>query len=368
MRQVVAPVGAAYAARRMTYDVAALMAEAGHEQVVFVSDATVGLRGIIAVHSTVLGPSLGGVRFWHYDTEQAALRDVLRLSEAMSYKAAMAGLDQGGGKMVVRWDDPHAARSEAFLRAIGRAVDRLGGRYYAAEDVGASTRDMDGIAKETRYVTGVNPANGGSGDQSPMTAFGVVCGMRAACEAAFGSSDLRDRKVVVQGAGHVGAVLVDLLVDAGAAVVVSDVDRERAAALGVRVVAPDDVYDEQCDVFAPCALGGVITAERVHERLRARVVCGAANNQLADEAADEALFERGIVYAPDFVVNAGGIINIAGERDPGGYRAERARERTARIEQTTRELLREAAAAGEPPGRHAVTMARHTIEMAGKPR
>jgi glutamate dehydrogenase/leucine dehydrogenase len=351
----------------VSLDVAALMAEAGHEQVVFAADASVGLRGIIAVHSTVLGPSLGGIRFWHYDTEEAALRDVLRLSEAMSYKAAMAGLDQGGGKMVVRWDDPHATRSEAFLRTIGRAIDRLGGRYYAAEDVGASTRDMDVISQETRFVTGVDPAKGGSGDPSPMTAFGVMCGMRAACEVAFGSSDLRARKVVVQGAGHVGAVLVDLLVDAGAAVVVSDVDEERAGALGARVVAPDDVYDEECDVFAPCALGGVITSERVHRRLRCRVVCGAANNQLADEAADLAMFERGIVFAPDFVVNAGGIINIAGERDPEGYSAARAHERTARIESTTSTLLREAAAAGEPPGRHAVTMAKRVIEMAGKP-
>ena len=348
----------------VSYDVAALMAVAGHEQVVFVSDAAVGLRGIIAVHSTALGPSLGGVRFWRYDTEEAALRDVLRLSEAMSYKAAMAGLDQGGGKMVVRWDDPHAERSESFVRAIGRAIDRLGGRYYAAEDVGASQRDMDLIALETRYVTGVDPARGGSGDPSPMTAFGVACGMRAACDVAFGSPDLDGRKVVVQGAGHVGAVLVDLLVDAGASVVVADVDRERAAALGVRVVDPDDVYDEQGDVFAPCALGGVLTADRVRDRLRCRVVCGAANNQLLDDAADVALFGRGIVYAPDFVVNAGGIINIAHEHHPEGYAAARAREQTARIEQTTLAVLREAARVGEPPGRHAVTMAKHRIQMA----
>jgi valine dehydrogenase (NAD+) len=347
----------------VSFDVAELMAAAGHEQVVFVSDAAVGLRGIIAVHSTALGPSLGGIRFWHYDTEEAALRDVLALSEAMSYKAAMAGLAQGGGKMVVRWDDPHEARSERFLRAIGRAVDRLRGRYYAAEDVGASERDMDGVALETQFVTGVDPARGGSGDPSPMTAFGVMCGMQAACDVAFGSSDLRDRKVVVQGAGHVGAVLVDLLLDAGASVVAADVDRARAEALGVRTIAPDAVFDEDCDVLAPCALGGVLTVERA-TWLRAKVVCGAANNQLVDAAADDALAARGIVYAPDFVVNAGGIINIAQERHPDGYSAVRARSQTARIEATTHELLTDAHRTGVAPGRLAVATAKARIQAA----
>lgn len=338
----------------------ALMAEAGHEQVVFVSDAAVGLRGVIAVHSTALGPSLGGIRFWRYDTDDAALRDVLRLSEAMSYKAAMAGLDQGGGKMVVRWDDPLAARSDAFLRAVGRAVDRLGGRYYAAEDVGASQHDMDVIAQVTPYVTGADPARGGSGDPSPMTAFGVLCGMRAAIEAAFGSATLADRKVVVQGAGHVGAALARLLVDDGAVVLVSDVDRARAEAVGVRVLAPDAVFDEECDVLAPCALGGVLTVERA-QRLLARVVCGAANNQLADDVAGDVLAQRGVVNAPDFVVNAGGIINIAQERHPDGYSVERARVQTAKIGSTTAAVLAEAEQSGVAPHRVAVTMARDRI-------
>ena len=339
------------------------MAEAGHEQVVYVSDASVGLRGIIAVHSTVLGPSLGGIRFWRYDSEEAALRDVLRLSEAMSYKAAMAGLAQGGGKMVVRWDDPHGTRSEAFLRAVGRAVDRLGGRYYAAEDVGASQRDMDGIAQVTPYVTGADPARGGSGDPSPMTAFGVVCGMRAACDAAFGSAALRGRKIVVQGAGHVGAALARLLTDDGAVALVSDIDRERAERVGVRVLAPEAVFDEECDVLAPCALGGVLTVERA-QRLLPRVVCGAANNQLADDAAGDALAQRGVIDAPDFVVNAGGIINIAQERHRDGYSLERARAQTAQIEQTTAVVLAEAARTGIAPHRVALAMARERIEAA----
>lgn len=336
------------------------MAEAGHEQVVFVSDAAVGLRGIIAVHSTALGPSLGGIRFWHYETEDAALRDVLRLSEAMSYKAAMAGLAQGGGKMVVQWDDPHATRPDAFLRAVGRAVDRLGGRYYAAEDVGATQRDMDVIAETTPYVTGADPARGGSGDPSPMTAFGVVCGMRAACAAAFGSPAVRGRKVVVQGAGHVGAALARLLVDDGAVVLVCDVDRERADAVGVRVVEPDAVFDEECDVLAPCALGGVLTVERA-QRLLPRVVCGAANNQLADDLAGDVLAQRGVVNAPDFVVNAGGIVNIAQERHPDGYSVERARAHTATIEQTTTAVLAEADRRGTAPHRVALAMARERI-------
>jgi leucine dehydrogenase len=281
----------------------------------------------------------------------------------MSYKAAMAGLDQGGGKMVVRWDDPHASRSPAFLRAVGRAVDRLGGRYYAAEDVGASQRDMDGIAQVTPYVTGADPARGGSGDPSPMTAFGVVCGMRAACDAAFGSASLRGRKIVVQGAGHVGAALARLLTDDGAVALVSDIDRERAEAVGVRVLPPDAVFDEECDVLAPCALGGVLTVERA-QRLLPRVVCGAANNQLADDAAGDALAHRGVIDAPDFVVNAGGIINISQERHRDGYSVERARVQTAQIEATTAAVLAEAARTGTAPHRVAVDMARARIDAA----
>jgi glutamate dehydrogenase/leucine dehydrogenase len=338
------------------------VANAQHEQVTWFNDPSVGLRAIVAIHSTALGPALGGIRFWHYLRVRDALADVLRLSQAMTMKAAVAGLHQGGGKTVVLWDDPHAVRSDAFLRSLGRSIDALGGRYLAAEDVGASQIDMDGIACETPWVTGVDPVRGGSGDPSPVTAFGVLCGMRAACEVAFGSADLRGRRVVVQGAGHVGAPLARLLVDAGAHVQISDVDAERAAAVGVPVV--EDALAVECDVLAPCALGGVVTRTSV-ATLKCAVVCGAANNQLADDDAGDALSARGIVYAPDYVVNAGGIINIAHEWAPGGYKSERAHEQTAGIEDTTRRVLAHAAEASITPARAADELARRRIAAEG---
>jgi leucine dehydrogenase len=337
-----------------------------HEQVTYFADPDVGLYAIVAIHSTALGPALGGVRFWHYGSEAEALDDVLRLSEAMTMKAAVAGLCQGGGKTVVLWDDPHAGRSDAFRRSLGRWIDALGGRYLAAEDVGATQQDMDGIARETAWVTGVDPDRGGSGDPSPMTAFGVLHGMRAACEAAFGSSDLRGRRVVVQGAGHVGACLARLLVDSGARVQIADVDRDKAAAVGVPVLAPDVVATAPCEVLAPCALGGVLTSESVPE-LRCAVVCGAANNQLLDDAAAGALAAREIVYAPDYVVNAGGIINLAQEWAPGGYSRDRAYAETARIEDTTRELIARARAEGVTTARAADDLGRRRLAEEGGP-
>jgi leucine dehydrogenase len=314
------------------------LAVLGHEQVTRFSDPEVGLTAIVAIHSTALGPALGGVRFWRYASEQDALTDVLRLSQAMTMKAAVAGLRQGGGKTVVLWDDPHAARTDAFLRSLGRWIDTLGGRYLAAEDVGATQRDMDGIARETPWVTGIDPARGGSGDPSPVTAYGLLHGMRAGCERAFGSPDLRGRSVVVQGAGHVGIHLCRLLVDAGARVSVSDVDIDRARSVGVPVVDADRSLATECDIAAPCALGGVLTARSV-AGLRCALVCGAANNQLHDGTAAEAMHDRGIAYAPDYVVNAGGIINIAHEWEPGGYSLDRARADAARIEGTTRAVF-----------------------------
>ena len=337
-----------------------------HEQVTFFRDPAVRLRAIVAIHSTALGPSLGGVRFWHYAREDDALADVLRLSQAMSMKAAVAGLRQGGGKTVVLWDDPGALRSDEFLGALGRCIDALGGRYLAAEDVGATQRDMDGIARETPWVTGVDPARGGSGDPSPLTALGVWHGMRAACDAAFASCELRGRRVVIQGAGHVGARLARLLVDDGAHVAIADLDPEKASAAGVEVLSPDDVATTECDVLAPCALGRVITRESARD-LRCAVVCGAANNQLAGETAAESLAARGIVYAPDYVVNAGGIINIAEEWGAGGYSYDRARAATAQIEDTTRAVLARAKAAGVTPARAADDLARARIAREGGP-
>ncbi|MCZ7527115.1 MAG: hypothetical protein M5U14_12470 [Acidimicrobiia bacterium] len=278
-----------------------LMADAGHEQVVFVTDRPSGLRAVIAVHSTALGPALGGIRFWRYRSEEEAVVDVLRLSEAMTCKAAVAGLHQGGGKAVVLVDDPRRPRDETLLRALGRAIDELGGRYLAAEDVGATTRDMDLIARETPWVTGVSEADGGSGDPSPATALGVLHGMRAACGEAFGDRDLAGRRVVVQGAGHVGACLVHLLVEAGARVGVADVRPEPVAELVDRLevegLDPATVLEQPCDVLSPCALGGVLDEGSV-PRLRCQVVAGAANNQLASRVVDDLLAERGILYAP----------------------------------------------------------------------
>ena len=325
-----------------------------HEQVTRFRDSEVGLTAIVAIHSTALGPALGGVRFWHYASEADALADVLRLSEAMTMKAAVAGLDQGGGKTVVLWDDPHAARTDALLRALGRCVDALGGRYLAAEDVGASPRDMDGIARETAWVTGVDPARGGSGDPSPVTALGVLHAMRATLD----TSTLAGRMVVIQGAGHVGTCLARLLVDEGAHVAITDVDRERAEAAGVRAIPPDEVLTTSCDVLAPCALGGVITVEAVAQ-IRAPFVCGGANNQLADDAAGDALAARGIVYAPDYVVNAGGIINIARE---WGQVVD-----VATIGTTTRHVLEFARAENLTPARAADELARRRIASEGKP-
>ena len=343
------------------------MMAAGHEQVSWFADPAVGLHAVVGIHSTALGPALGGIRFWHYPRDEDALVDVLRLSAAMTMKAAVAGLDQGGGKTVVLWNDPNALRSEAFLRSLGRAVEALGGRYIAAEDVGASQSDMDGIARETAWVTGVDPARGGSGDPSRVTAYGVLHGMRAACEEAFGSPRFSGRRVVIQGAGHVGAHLARLLMEAGARVAVTDIEPARAAATGAEVVDAADALTTDCDVLAPCALGGVLDADSI-PRLRARVVCGAANNQLADDAAGDALAERGIVYAPDFVVNAGGIINIAQEWAPGGYSSDRAYAAAAEIETTTRRVFELARAEGVNPARAAAELARRRIECDGRGR
>ena len=345
--------------------VTALMTAKGHEQVVFVADAPSGLRAIIAVHSTALGPSLGGIRFWRYPSEHDAVVDVLRLSEAMSLKAAAAGLDQGDGKAVVLVDDPDAPRTDAQLRAMGRAIDDLGGRYIAAEDVGATPRDMQVIASETPWVTGLE-GRGGSGDPSPMTAYGVVQAMGAVLEELDGDSTLAGKRVVVDGVGHVGTHLARLLAETGARVAVADVNPERVDALvreiGVEALRVEHALKEPCEILAPCALGGVLN-EKTIPRLQCRAVCGAANNQLADAADDDALARRGILYAPDFVVNAGGIINLAEEFV--GYDRQRAAKRTAQIADTVRRVFDLARTERVPPGRAAEQLARRRIAEAG---
>lgn len=342
-----------------------LMTARGHEQVVFVADAASGLRAVIAVHSTALGPSLGGIRFWRYEAERDAVVDVLRLSEAMSLKAAAAGLHQGGGKAVVLVDDPDAPRSDALLRAMGRAIDDLGGRYIAAEDVGATPHDMQVIASETPWVTGLE-GPGGSGDPSPMTAYGVVRAMGTVLEELDGDASLEGKRVVVDGVGHVGTHLARLLAGAGARVGVADVNADRVDALsheiGAEAVPVERALEEECDVLAPCALGGALD-EKTIPRLQCRAVCGAANNQLAEPDDDNALAARGILYAPDFVVNAGGIINLAEEFV--GYDRENARRRTAGIADTVRRVFEIARDEGVPPGHAAEQLARRRIAEKG---
>ena len=301
------------------------VAKMGHERVLICSNPEVGLKAIIAVHSTVLGPGLGGVRMWNYPSEEEALTDVLRLSRAMTYKAAAAGLNLGGGKAVIIGDSKKQ-KSEALFRAFGRFVDSLGGLYIAAEDVGTDMEDMELIFSETRWCTGVSPSHGGSGDPSPVTAYGTLQGIKAAAKWRFAAGDLRGRSVAVQGLGSVGHHLTGYLVQEGAKVFGCDIDedaREQARQLGVEIVPPDQIFDVDCDIFAPCALGAVLNEQTI-PRLKCQVVAGAANNQLADDARDSALLEqRGILYAPDFVINAGGLINVYNEL-LGGYNRERA--------------------------------------------
>jgi len=348
-------------------DVTAAMSERGHEQVVLVADRASGLRAVIAVHSTALGPSLGGIRFWRYDAEVDAIRDALALSEAMTWKASIAGLHQGGGKAVVLVDDPDVARPESLLRALGRAIDELGGRYLAAEDVGATTRDMDVLATVTPWVTGVREDAGGSGEPSPVTAQGVIYAMRAVVRDLDGpGATLADRHVAIQGAGSVGRHLAGLAAQAGMAVTIADLhdDRARAVAatVGGRVVGVDEILAVESDLLAPCALGGVLNDDSV-PTLACRAVCGAANNQLAGAGVDELLARRGILFVPDFVASAGGIINLAAEFT--GYSRERALEQTARIEATTAEVLERSRRDRSTPYQVALAMARERVATEG---
>lgn len=342
--------------------------EAEHEQVVFCHDEASGLRAVIAIHSTALGPALGGTRFHPYATTADAVDDVLNLSRGMTYKAALAGLDLGGGKAVII-GDPQTLKSEALLRAYGRFVESLHGRYYTACDVGTFSADMDLIARESSYVTGRTVAHGGAGDSSVLTAYGVFQGMRAAAEAVWGSPSLAGRTVGVAGVGKVGHHLARHLVEDGADVVVTDVwqpavDRVRDELPSVRVVeSTEALVASALDVYAPCALGGALTDE-VLEVLSAQIVCGAANNQLAHPGIEKALADRGILYAPDYCVNAGGLIQVADELE--GFSFERAQQRAAGIFQTTRQVIELARVDGVPPAIAADRLAERRIREIGR--
>ncbi|MEU4775728.1 Glu/Leu/Phe/Val dehydrogenase dimerization domain-containing protein [Micromonospora sp. NPDC023644] len=340
----------------------------GHEQVVFCQDKQTGLKAIIGIYSTALGPALGGTRFYPYASEAEALADVLDLSRGMAYKNALAGLDLGGGKAVI-WGDPERIKSEALLRAYGRFVESLAGRYYTACDVGTYVADMDVIARETSYVTGRSVEHGGAGDSSILTAWGVFQGMRAAAEHVWGAPTLAGRRVGVAGLGKVGKYLVGHLVDDGAEVVATDVNPkalEWARATHPQVALVDDVaalVAADIDVYAPCALGGALNDDTV-PTLRAKVVAGAANNQLAHPGIEKLLADRGILYAPDYVVNAGGVIQVADEIE--GFNFERAKLRATRIYDTTREILRLADAEGVPPAVAADRLAERRMADVGR--
>ena len=343
-------------------------ARSGHEQIVFCQDTQTGLRAIIAIYSTALGPALGGTRFFPYPTEDAALADVLNLSRAMAYKNALADLDLGGGKAVII-GDPAKHKSEALLRAYGRFVESLGGRYITACDIGTFCDDMDMVARESRHVTGRTLLHGGGGDSSILTAIGVFQGMRAAAEHTWGSDSLEGRLVGVEGVGKVGHRLVGHLVEAGASVAICDVSpgavqRVLSAHPGVQAVAGRaELLARPLDIYAPCAMGGALTDESVAV-LSARIVCGGANNQLAHPGLEKVLADRGILYAPDYLVNSGGVIQVADELD--GFNFERARARTERIFVTAKKIFALADEEGVPPAVAADRLAERRMAEVGR--
>lgn len=318
-----------------------LMAEMEHEQLVFCHDEATGLKAIIAIHNTVLGPAMGGTRLWNYQSEEAALKDALRLSRGMTLKNAIAGLNIGGGKAVII-GDVKKIKNEALMRRFGKFVNSLNGKYWTAEDVNMGTRDMEYIRMETPFVTGISESMGGSGDPSPVTAYGVYIGMKATAKKAYGSDSLAGKKVLVQGAGHVGTFLIGHLVKEGAEVLVSDIFEEKLTAVTsqykVKIVPSEAVYEADVDIYAPCALGATLNDETIPQ-LRCAIVAGAANNQLDKELKNgRELKDRGILYAPDFLINSGGITNVYYEQQ-GNYNRDKVYEQTERIYEVCTDVL-----------------------------
>ncbi|MFZ0489547.1 MAG: Glu/Leu/Phe/Val dehydrogenase [Salegentibacter sp.] len=314
-----------------------------HEQVVFCNDKDTGLKAIIGIHNTVLGPALGGTRMWNYSSEWEALNDVLRLSRGMTFKSAVTGLNLGGGKAVII-GDAKTQKTPELMRRFGEFVNSLGGKYITAEDVGMETADMDTVREVTPYVTGISESKGGAGNPSPVTAYGVYMGMKAAAKHKFGNDNLDGKSVLVQGIGHVGESLVEYLAKEGAKVFISDINEERlgqvSSKYGAVVFEDADVYSANVDIYAPCALGATVNDDTI-SRLKAQVIAGAANNQLADEVKHgKILKEKGIVYAPDFLINAGGIINVYAELE--NYGREEIMKKTENIYNTTLEILQNA--------------------------
>ena len=344
------------------------ISEHGHEQVVYCYDEATGLKAIIAIHNTTLGPALGGTRMWNYASEEEALTDVLRLSRGMTYKAAISGLNLGGGKAVII-GDASKLKNEAFMRRFGKFVDSLGGRYITAEDVNMKTRDMEYVHLETDYVTGLPESMGGGGDPSPVTAYGTYLGMKASAKKVFGNDSLAEKSVVVQGIGQVGKYLVEHLVKEGTKVFISDIDEHKlksvAAKTGATVVGMEDVYDLDVDIYSPCALGATLNDETIPQ-LKAQIVAGAANNQLMDEIKHGyMLIDRGITYTPDFVLNAGGLINVSAEYY-GPYNKERSYSDAEKIYDTCLGILNLAEDESIATQEAAIKIAKKRIEGIGK--
>ena len=338
------------------------MQKMNHEQVVFCYDSETGLRAIIAIHNTALGPALGGTRMWNYENEDKALEDVLRLSRGMTLKAAISGLQLGGGKAVII-GDANTEKTEAMMRRFGKFVDSLAGRYITAKDVGIKTEDMRHVSAETKHVTGIPMDMGGSGDPSPVTAYGVYWGMKAAAKFKWGSDNLSGKKVLVQGVGNVGEYLVEYLINEGASVVINDIDEGRLEKVSklydVDVFSSQDLYDFPMHIYAPCALGATINPETI-SRLKCDIIAGGANNQLANEFRDaDLLRKKDILYAPDFLINAGGLINVYSEIK--GYDRDQALEKTKKIYDTTLEILQKATIDGLTTHEAALVVAQQRV-------
>lgn len=316
------------------------MEEFGHEQVVFFQNKDVGLKAIVAIHDTTLGPALGGTRMWNYKSEEDALRDVLRLSRGMTYKAAAAGLNLGGGKAVII-GDPKKDKSQTLFKIYGRFLNTLGGRYITAEDVNTDVHDMEYVYSETDYVVGIEKSHGGSGDPSPFTALGTYQGILACLKKVFGSEELKGRKIAIQGVGAVGSKLIRYLADEGAELYASDIDQDKLNQIKdefkIETVSPEEIVAMKCDVFSPCALGAVINDDTV-EKLKCKIVAGAANNQLDRAEHGDILKKKNILYAPDYVINAGGLINVSLELE--GYSVERAERKTRGIYYNLNKIFR----------------------------
>ncbi|WP_085991954.1 Glu/Leu/Phe/Val family dehydrogenase [Oceanobacillus senegalensis] len=344
------------------------MEEHDYEQLVFCQDKNSGLKAIIAIHDTTLGPALGGTRMWTYKTEEEAVIDALRLAKGMTYKNAAAGLDLGGGKTVII-GDPKKDKNPELFRAFGRYIQSLNGRYITAEDVGTAVDDMDIVHLETDFVTGVSPAFGSSGNPAPVTAYGVYMGMKASANEAFGSDSLEGKVVAVQGVGNVAYALCEHLYKEGAKLIVTDINDEAVKRavnnFEAKAVKPEEIYDAECDIYAPCALGGIVNDDTIN-RIRAKVIAGSANNQLKEDRHGEILHEKGIVYAPDYIINAAGVINVADELH--GYNRDRVMKKVEIIYDNLKKIYKISKDKNIPTYLAADRMAEHRIESVRKSR